>query len=306
MQNYNVLQPTSLISRDRQTINNNFESVASNFSGTFFPTNNLVDNMLCYRTDLQKMYQYKQSTQQWVLVYDMSNGNCHVAEATTAQKATNDANGNNIANTYMKNANIVNQIMKVIYPVGSIYITATNTNPGTFLGGTWQQIASGRTLIGAGGGYNAGSTGGSEKATGTVGGTALTVAQLPAHSHTGSTSSNGDHTHTRGTMNITGFTAGFPYDAENMFARDTNDVNGPSGAFYPRGTSRSGKSDGRNGTSVGFDASRSWTGSTSTAGAHTHTVSVGNTGSGGTHTHSLSSIDVRQPYLVVYYWQRIS
>lgn len=37
-----------------------------------------------------------------------------------------------------------------IYPVGATYTTMTNTDPGTFLGGTWQQIAAGRVLIGAG------------------------------------------------------------------------------------------------------------------------------------------------------------
>lgn len=39
---------------------------------------------------------------------------------------------------------------------------------------------------------------------GTVGATALTAAQMPAHSHSGSTSPAGAHTHTRGSMNITG------------------------------------------------------------------------------------------------------
>lgn len=34
------------------------------------------------------------------------------------------------------------------YPVGSIFITTTNTNPGTFIGGTWESYGTGRTLVG--------------------------------------------------------------------------------------------------------------------------------------------------------------
>lgn len=35
-----------------------------------------------------------------------------------------------------------------IYPVGSIYMSVNNTNPSTFFGGSWQQFAKGRTLVG--------------------------------------------------------------------------------------------------------------------------------------------------------------
>lgn len=34
------------------------------------------------------------------------------------------------------------------YPVGSIYLSVNNTNPSQYFGGTWQQIAKGRTLVG--------------------------------------------------------------------------------------------------------------------------------------------------------------
>lgn len=36
-----------------------------------------------------------------------------------------------------------------IYPVGAIYLSATNVSPATLFGGTWKRIAQGRTLFGA-------------------------------------------------------------------------------------------------------------------------------------------------------------
>lgn len=34
------------------------------------------------------------------------------------------------------------------FPVGAVYVTVNDTNPGTFLGGTWVQFGQGRTLVG--------------------------------------------------------------------------------------------------------------------------------------------------------------
>lgn len=34
------------------------------------------------------------------------------------------------------------------FPIGSIFITTTNTNPSTFIGGTWESFGTGRTLVG--------------------------------------------------------------------------------------------------------------------------------------------------------------
>lgn len=64
-------------------------------------------------------------------------------------------NGNEIQ--YRDWNKLVNSIKSAMYPVGSVYITYNNVNPGTFLGGTWVQFGQGRTLIGQGTG-NDGST----------------------------------------------------------------------------------------------------------------------------------------------------
>lgn len=44
------------------------------------------------------------------------------------------------------------------YPVGSIYQSTARTSPAALFGGTWQEIAFNRVLMGAGTGYTAGST----------------------------------------------------------------------------------------------------------------------------------------------------
>ena len=44
------------------------------------------------------------------------------------------------------------------YPVGSIFQTVSTTSPAALFGGTWEQIAFNRVLMGAGTGYTAGST----------------------------------------------------------------------------------------------------------------------------------------------------
>lgn len=81
------------------------------------------------------------------------------------------------------------QVLQAVYPVGSIYCSYGTISPDILFGfGQWTKIE-GRFLLGANSTYGLGSTGGAA----TV---ALTVAQLPAHSHGASSGSAGTHTHT--------------------------------------------------------------------------------------------------------------
>lgn len=57
------------------------------------------------------------------------------------------------------------------FPVGSIYMSLSSTNPSTYFGGTWTQIKD-RFLLGAGNTYTAGNTGGEASHT-------LTTSELP-------------------------------------------------------------------------------------------------------------------------------
>ena len=38
--------------------------------------------------------------------------------------------------------------VKLLYPIGSIYMSIQDTNPSVFFGGTWERIAKGKTLVG--------------------------------------------------------------------------------------------------------------------------------------------------------------
>lgn len=67
-------------------------------------------------------------------------------------------------------------LIDLIYPVGSIYMSANNVSPASFLGGTWQQIKD-KFLLSAGDTYNAGDEGGEATHT-------LTINELPKHDHT--------------------------------------------------------------------------------------------------------------------------
>lgn len=68
------------------------------------------------------------------------------------------------------------QLIDLIYPVGSIYMSVNNVSPQTFLGGTWVALQD-RFLIGAGNNYNVNATGGSTTHT-------LTENEMPSHRHT--------------------------------------------------------------------------------------------------------------------------
>lgn len=67
-------------------------------------------------------------------------------------------------------------MFQMMYPVGSIYISVTNTNPSDLFGGTWEQIKD-LFLLSAGDTYSVGETGGSATHT-------LTVNEMPNHNHT--------------------------------------------------------------------------------------------------------------------------
>ena len=70
-------------------------------------------------------------------------------------------------------------VLNMVYPVGSIYMSVNNVDPSGFIGGTWEQIKD-TFLLSAGDTYVAGDTGGEATHV-------LTVDEIPSHSHTQTT-----------------------------------------------------------------------------------------------------------------------
>ena len=105
-------------------------------------------------------------------------------------------------------------------------------------------------------------------------------ASAGSHTHTitASTASAGAHTHTRGTMNITGGINGGAVEEAGSTAY---------GAFSIIKTEYQGAGRGQEDYGFDFDASKSWTGATSSNGAHTHTVTA-SASNAGAHTHTIT------------------
>ena len=111
------------------------------------------------------------------MFFDRFNKSVGINKIPTHEKAF-EADGDIYANNFEAatafKINGVN-IIDIIYPVGSIYISVNNTDPGTLFGGTWDRIKD-TFLLSAGDTYAAGSTGGEATHT-------LTTDEMPSHSH---------------------------------------------------------------------------------------------------------------------------
>jgi hypothetical protein len=104
-----------------------------------------------------------------------------LTDTPTAPTATVGTNTTQLATTAFVTAATPTAatINALAYPVGSVYTAIVSTNPATLLGvGTWVAFGAGRVLLGDGGGYSAGDTGGA-----TTDSHALTTAEMPAHTH---------------------------------------------------------------------------------------------------------------------------
>lgn len=204
-----------------------------------------------------------------------------------------------------------------LYPIGSVYISFNSADPSTLFGGTWTRLKD-TFLLASGDAYAPNTSGGSPTKT-------IAVSNMPSHNH--SVSSSGSHTHSSanvtvstvsghthapGTMNIKGTFSGVGQHYNTGGGMRENVV---TGAFYRVNTTNNPSQGVRLGESstaerddyFGFEASRSWTGATASAGSHTHTVSIASSGS---HTHTTTNVgggtplNIMPPYMTVYMWRR--
>ena len=91
---------------------------------------------------------------------------------TTANNAQSTANSAlNVANSKLSTSDLLD----LVYPVGSIYLSVGSTSPSTLFGGTWEQIKD-TFLLGSGDNYTLGDTGGEATHT-------LTANEIPSHHH---------------------------------------------------------------------------------------------------------------------------
>lgn len=104
-----------------------------------------------------------------------------------------DINATNIAS-------LQNDLFNLIYPVGAVYLSATEVSPSVLFGGVWEQIKD-TFLLSAGDTYTAGSTGGEATHT-------LNIEEMPSHVHDISSSL--------------------------MWANQTGDVQGGTKTYYAR------------------------------------------------------------------------
>ena len=178
-------------------------------------------------------------------------------------------------------SNTFGTIFDLIYPVGSIYMSANSTYPGTLFGGTWTQVED-TFLLAAGSNHAAGSSGGEETVT-------LTAAQsgLPAHTHG----------FTQPTVNGGAETGAISGGAHGHTANYRSVYNGSSNYSAVSGT-------GGTGTTTGAIVNTSGS-HTHNLPAHTHSVSGGAVGAvtGGAKA-ATSAHNNMPPYLAVYVWQR--
>lgn len=208
--------------------------------------------------------------------------NSATAAANSATSSSNSATAS--ANSAASAAATVASAIAAAFPVGAIYITASNVNPGTFLPGTWTQIAAGRTLIGVGtlgsDTYAAGATGGAARVT-------LSTSEMPWHNHDGTTGGiSSDHTHA-------GVTATDGLHAHSV-KEGSAAIGGTSSEFLTSGDD--------------YTNTIAYYSTTVPGGEHSHVFTTG--GSSSNHVHNIlgegggGAHENRMPYLAVYFWQR--
>ena len=177
-------------------------------------------------------------------------------------------------------------LLNLVYPVGSIYWSSKNINPGTLFGGTWVQIKD-RFILAAGDYYSNGATGGAATVT-------LSVSNMPSHSHSFTPSGEvGSHSHSfTPSGNVSSHSHTGPSHTHSFTPSGTvsSSFSGTAGNTGAAGTGNTGA------TTPSFTGTAGYTGDT----APSFSGTAGYTGSNGSGT----SFSILPPYVVKYCWER--
>lgn len=170
------------------------------------------------------------------------------------------------------------------YKTGDIYITTNTQNPALiWQGTTWQKIE-GKFLKASVNGENAEATGGRDSVT-------LSIANLPPHSFSGITSTNGNHNHWQDAHlhSQPAHTHNVPYSNDGGWGvGDGLSRRAPGGVRgYLSSQSAGGENTGEARPAIHYN------------GNHNHTFTTNTLGSG-------TSFDIKPSYVVVHIWKRIS
>lgn len=166
---------------------------------------------------------------------------------------------------------VQNNLWKAVYPVGAIYISTVNTNPGTLFGGTWEAYGRGRTLVSAETeGYKA------------VGGYTFGSDALQSHSHT-----IDSHTHTAATA------AAGAHSHRNTFHYEQIGV-AKGSDYYIRVPNANGDKTNTDGMVTESSVSN-----------HTHAVTVSSKALT-TNSYGLGSSNNYQPSIIVFMFRRVA
>ena len=165
------------------------------------------------------------------------------------------------------------ELVDLIYPVGSIYISTNNTNPSLLFGGNWQQIKD-RFLLSCGDTYNNGATGGASTVS-------LTKAQMPRHTHTQNSPNHNSVSSGRGVIAV---------DGDDWTYTPKRAMNYSSGNYYYPYSTKNGNGIAEPTKTGDATPTNQYTGGTNTTQAEQN---------GSAHENM-------PPYLAVYVWERIA
>ncbi len=295
MQEYNKVNLTDLVKDAILKLDSTTQSLASSFSGTAFPTNNIAVGMPYFNTNNNCFYMCtavpdgEQAT--WTVMGQVGldpgkDDKGQVISSVYTTKTETTKLEEKMNDLEEKLTALVEEAKKTSYPrVGDIICTKNTTNPSVqYPGTTWSLLGADTFLMSATTAGNVGKTGGANAHT-------ITEAQMPAHSHAAWSAAAGGHNHDRGNMEITGLFGGRDvqasyYTSGAFYVSEYGNWNDEGGYYhydYPKTTM--------------FQASRTWTGYTSWCNDHAHAIGIGATGSG-------QAYDSRPKYISVYMWIR--